>query len=54
VVRTLAASTPAATYSAADQTTDFGGPQASLTFNVYQISAQYGRGIAGAYSGAVS
>jgi hypothetical protein len=54
VVRTLTSNTPAITYSATDQTTDFGGPQTSLTFNVYQISAQYGRGIAGAYSGAVS
>ena len=54
VVRTLTSSTPAITYSAADQTADFGGPQASLTFNVYQISGQYGRGIAGTYSGAIS
>jgi hypothetical protein len=54
VVRTLTSTTPNVTYLEADQITDFGGMQTSLTFNVYQMSAQYGRGIAGAYSGAIS
>lgn len=35
---------PEAAYSAADQTTDFGSPQASIDIKVYQISAQVGRG----------
>lgn len=33
-----------ATYSAADQTTDFGAPQSVVYFRVYQISALVGRG----------
>jgi hypothetical protein len=48
VVRTIAASSPTASYSAADQTTDFGSPQASVSIKVYQLSAQVGRGFAGA------
>lgn len=35
---------PSATYSAADQTTDFGGLQATVYFSVYQLSATVGRG----------
>lgn len=35
---------PIATYSAADQTTDFGGLQATVYFSVYQLSATVGRG----------
>jgi hypothetical protein len=31
-------------YSAADQTTDFGSPQASVTVRIYHKSASYGRG----------
>lgn len=47
VVRTIAGlSSATAAYSAANQTTDFGSPQASVTVRVYQISAQVGRGIA--------
>jgi hypothetical protein len=46
VVRTIANTTPTATYTAADQTTDFGAPQASITVRVHQISAIVGRGIA--------
>ncbi len=46
VLRTLTSSTPSATYSAADQTTDFGSPQASVAVKVYQISAVIGRGYA--------
>lgn len=45
VVRTITGlSTPTAAYSAADQTTDFGSPQASVTVRVYQLSANVGRG----------
>jgi Putative phage tail protein len=43
-VRTLSASSPTASYSAADQTTDFGSPQSSIGVVVYQISAVVGRG----------
>ena len=38
---------PQATYSAADQTTDFGSPQSSVLLYVYQISGQVGRGFPG-------
>jgi hypothetical protein len=44
VVRTLTASTPSAVYSAAQQTVDFGGAQASVTIRVYQMSQAFGRG----------
>jgi len=46
VKRTLASSTKTVTYLSADQTTDFGAPQSSLVINVYQLSAQVGRGFA--------
>jgi len=44
VVRTISASTTTAAYSAALQTTDFGGPQSSLSVRIYQLSAIVGRG----------
>ena len=44
VIRTISASSAACTYTAAQQVTDFGVAQASLTINVYQLSAEYGRG----------
>jgi hypothetical protein len=44
VVRTISATTPAATYTAAQQTADFGSPQSSIAVKVYQISAIVGRG----------
>ena len=44
VVRTLAATSPSAVYSAADQTSDFGSPQASISLRIYQMSATRGRG----------
>lgn len=48
VVRTLTGlTTPTANYSAAQQTTDFGSPQASVSVKVYQLSAIVGRGYAG-------
>ncbi len=46
VVRTLASDTPSALYAAADETADLGGPQASLTLAVVQVSASVGRGFA--------
>lgn len=47
VVRTLTASTPSVIYTAAQQTTDFGSPQASVAVRIYQISSRVGRGHAG-------
>lgn len=45
VVRTITGLTsPTASYTAAQQTTDFGAPQASVAFRVYQLSAIVGRG----------
>jgi hypothetical protein len=44
VKRTLAAASPAATYTAAQQTADFGTPQPSVSLRVYQLSATRGRG----------
>ncbi len=38
---------PAATYTAAQQITDFGATQSSITVNVYQLSTSVGRGYAG-------
>lgn len=50
VVRTITATTPTAAYSAANQTTDGITPGNPVTGNVYQISATYGRGWAGAFT----
>ena len=48
VVRTITGlSSQSTTYSAADQTTDFGSPQSAVDVKVYQISATIGRGYAG-------
>jgi hypothetical protein len=48
VVRTeTGLSDPEFTYTTAMQSADFGGAQTELTFRVYQISAQVGRGFAG-------
>lgn len=44
VVRTLTATSPAAIYTATDQTTDFGTPQSSIAVRIFQISATRGRG----------
>ena len=44
VKRTIPAASPAWAYSVADQTTDFGAPQSSITFRIYQLSATVGRG----------
>jgi hypothetical protein len=46
VLRTIAGLTsPAASYPAADQTTDFGAPQAAIAVRVFQMSAAVGRGV---------
>lgn len=46
VVRTFTGlSSPTVTYTAADQTTDFGSPQASIDVKIYQISDVFGRGV---------
>ncbi|HEU0221456.1 MAG TPA: hypothetical protein VFR34_04495 [Paracoccaceae bacterium] len=44
VVRTLAVSSPAVTYTAAQQTADFGAAKPAISIKVYQISATVGRG----------
>ncbi len=46
VVRTIEATSPTASYSAADQTTDFGSAQSSVDVKIYQMSAVVGRGYA--------
>ena len=43
-VRTIAVGAPAATYTSAQQTTDFGSPPTSFTYTVAQLSALYGAG----------
>ena len=49
VVRTITGLTGASVaYTAAQQTTDFGAPQTSLSWRVYQISDAVGRGYAAA------
>lgn len=47
VARTLSSTTPTVTYTAAQQTADFGSPQTSYDVIVYQISAAVGRGYPG-------
>ncbi len=44
VKRTLSATSPTVTYSAADQTADFGSPQSTVSLRVCQLSAVAGRG----------
>lgn len=44
VKRTLTATTPSVLYTSAQQVTDFGSPQASVTVNIYQLSPVVGRG----------
>lgn len=44
VKRTISVTSPAWTYSAADQATDFGSAQSSITFRIYQLSGTVGRG----------
>ena len=44
VKRTLAATAPSLTYTAAQQTADFGAPQSAIDVRVFQLSAVFGRG----------
>jgi hypothetical protein len=44
LVRTIEVSTPLATYTAAQQVADFGGPATSFAFRVAQVSALHGPG----------
>lgn len=44
VKRTITASTPSFSYSAANQVTDFGSAQEAITFRIYQLSEIVGRG----------
>jgi len=46
VVQTLTSANSSASYGAAEQTTDFGSPQSSISVKIYQISAWVGRGYA--------
>lgn len=46
VLRTLSSSAETVTYTAAQQTTDFGSPQSSINVKIYQVSASVGRGTA--------
>ncbi|MBN66728.1 MAG: hypothetical protein CMM94_04070 [Rickettsiales bacterium] len=46
VVRTIEVISPTASYTAAEQTTDFGSAQSSLDVKIYQLSAVVGRGYA--------
>ncbi len=48
LVRTIAATSAAVTYTAAQQTADFGAPPASFAFTVAQMSPVYGAGHAAA------
>lgn len=48
VVRTISVNAATCTYNAAQQTTDFGGPQSSVSVRIYQLSDVIGRGVAGA------
>lgn len=47
VVRTINANTPTASYSAVEQTADFGSVQVSVSVKAYQLSGVVGRGYAG-------
>jgi len=48
IKRTLSVTTPTALYAAADEITDFGAPQTSLSVRVTQLSATVGAGFAAA------
>jgi hypothetical protein len=45
VVRTISVTAPTCTYSAANQTTDFGGAQAEVFARIHQMSGIVGRGV---------
>jgi hypothetical protein len=44
VVRTIETTAPTLSYSAAEQTADFGAPQSAIALRIYQISDSVGRG----------
>lgn len=44
VVRTIAASTPRATYTEAEQIADFGATRSSVSVRLYQLNPEWGRG----------
>lgn len=44
VVRTIVATTPACSYTAAEQSADFGSPRSAVDVAIYQMSAAAGRG----------
>lgn len=44
VARTISVTSPSFSYSAAEQATDFGAAQPSITFRIYQLSGIVGRG----------
>lgn len=46
VVRTISVTAPTASYTGAQQTTDFGAPQPSINVRIYQIGQLVGRGTA--------
>lgn len=46
LVRTINVTAPTCTYSAAQQTTDLGGPSSAISVKVYQKSPRFGRGYA--------
>ena len=46
VKRTIAVTAPAAVYTSAEQTADFGAPQTVVSVKIYQKSAAFGRGSA--------
>jgi hypothetical protein len=50
VLRTISATSESATYTAAQQRTDFGAVVDGITGQVYQISSEFGRGYAGDFS----
>jgi hypothetical protein len=47
VLRTISTSVESAVYTSAQQTTDFGAPQAAVWVRIYQISVTVGRGLVG-------
>lgn len=49
IIRTIAATTANAIYSAAEQNADFGGLQSSVTLRIYQLSETIGRGLVAEY-----
>ena len=50
VVRTIEATSPTISYSAAEQATDFGSAQSNIDVKIYQMSAVVGRGYEAAAS----